>query len=124
MRRGPRGNSTRSVWPVVPFSTWERGLVKHSLQLQDLGHEVTAVDWSPGAVGVCRARGIRGVRLTDVTELEADRAWDTVLLMCGNLGFAGDWGPTRQLLKRLREMTAPGGLLIGDSVDPNPIDLE
>lgn len=103
------------------------GAGRHSLHLQALGHEVTAIDWSPGAVGVCRARGIRDVRLTDVTELEATRVWDTVLLMCGNLGFAGDWAPTRRLLKRLREMTAPGGLLIGDSVDPtsdDPIDLE
>ena len=45
--------------------------------------------------------------------------------MCGNLGLAGDWEPTRQLLRQLGEMTVPGGLLIGDSVDPDdPDDLE
>jgi hypothetical protein len=88
---------------------------------------VTAVDASPGAVAVCRARGIRDVRLADLRSLEADRRWDTVLLMCGNLGLAGDWDPTRTLLTRLAACTTQGGLLIGDSVDPtsdDPLDLE
>ena len=47
--------------------------------------------------------------------------------MCGNLGLAGDWDPTRRLLTRLANMTVSGGLLIGDSVDPtsdDPLDLE
>ncbi len=69
------------------------GAGRHSVHLQDWGHEVTAVDASPGAVAVCRARGIRDVRLADLRSLEADRRWDTVLLMCGNLGLAGDWTP-------------------------------
>jgi hypothetical protein len=42
--------------------------------------------------------------------------------MCGNLGLGGDWEPTRRLLERLGAMTVPGGLLIGDSVDPNDPD--
>ena len=45
--------------------------------------------------------------------------------MCGNLGLAGDWEPTRRLLRRLASMTVPGGVLIGDSVDPDdPDDLD
>jgi SAM-dependent methyltransferase len=101
------------------------GAGRHSLHLQNLGHEVTAVDSSPGAVEVCRARGIRDVRLADLTTLHGDQRWETVLLMCGNLGLAGDWEPTRRLLEQLGAMTVPGGLLIGDSVDPDdPDDLE
>jgi SAM-dependent methyltransferase len=101
------------------------GAGRHSLHLQSLGHEVTAVDTSPGAVEVCRARGARDVRLADLTTFRDDRQWETLLLMCGNLGLAGDWEPTRRLLDRLGEMTVPGGLLIGDSVDPDdPDDLE
>ena len=85
------------------------GAGRHSLHLQDSGHDVTAVDASPGAVAVCRARGIRDVRLADLTRLETEQRWDTVLLMCGNLGLAGDWVPTRRLLTRLGTMTVPGG---------------
>jgi SAM-dependent methyltransferase len=100
------------------------GAGRHSLHLQNGGHEVTAVDLSPGAVDVCRARGIRDVRLADLTTLRSDQRWETVLLMCGNLGLAGDWEPTRRLLEQLGAMTVPGGLLIGDSVDPDdPDDL-
>jgi SAM-dependent methyltransferase len=102
------------------------GAGRHSLHLQDLGHAVTAVDVSPGAVEVCRARGIRDARLADLRKLTVDGMWNTVLLMCGNLGLAGDWEPTRSLLMRLSQMTEPGALLIGDSVDPasdDPDDL-
>lgn len=94
------------------------GAGRHSLYLQGLGHEVSAVDSSPGAVAVCRSRGIRDVRLADLRRLAGRRRWDTLLMMCGNLGLAGDREPTRRLLTRLAAMTTPGGLLIGDSVDP------
>jgi hypothetical protein len=96
------------------------------LFLQERGHDVTAVDISPGAVAVCRARGIRDVRIGDLREPPDDRTWDTILLMCGNLGLAGDWRPTRDLLVRLASITSREGLLIGDSVDPasdDPHDL-
>ena len=50
---------------------------------------------------------------------------ETVLLMCGNLGLAGEWEPTRRLLKQLGAMTVAGGLLIGELVDPaDPEDLD
>jgi SAM-dependent methyltransferase len=101
------------------------GAGRHSLHLQNMGYDVTAVDSSPGAVAVCRARGIGDVRLADLTGFRSDRRWETLLLMCGNLGLAGDWEPTRRLLSRLGAMTMPGGLLIGDSVDPeDPDDLD
>jgi SAM-dependent methyltransferase len=60
------------------------GAGRHSLHLQSLGHRVTAVDTSPGAVEVCRARGIGDVLLADLTKLVDKRTWDTILLMCGN----------------------------------------
>jgi SAM-dependent methyltransferase len=102
------------------------GAGRHAVYLQGLGHDVTAVDWSLGAVQVCRFRGVEDVRLADVRAFATGRSWDTALLMCGNLGLAGDWEPTRQLLARLATMISPRGMLIGDSVDPaseDPKDL-
>lgn len=111
-----------AVGPVLDLGA---GAGRHSLYLQGLGHDVTAVDSSPGALEACRSRGVSDVRLADLTTFHDDRRWGTLLLMCGNLGLAGDWEPTRRLLNRLGEMTVPGGLLIGDSVDPDdPDDLE
>ena len=77
--------------PFEAWAPWERQLIqmaegsvldlgaeagRHSIYLQSQGHEVTAVDVSPGAVQVCRARGIHDVRVVDLRELATDERWD------------------------------------------------
>jgi SAM-dependent methyltransferase len=94
------------------------GAGRAALYLQDRGIEVTAVDSSPGAVEVCRRRGVRDVRLADLSDALSDRRWAAILLLCGNLGLGGSWDGSRQLLTRLAQQSAPGAILIGDSVDP------
>ncbi len=97
------------------------GAGRHALWFQSRGREVTAVDASPGAVEVCRARGVADARLGDLTDPPADRPWSTVLLLCGNLGLAGGWDETRALLGRLATVCAPGAVLIADSIDPTAL---
>ena len=82
------------------------------------GLDVTAVDSSPGAAEVCRLRGVRDVRLADLHELPDDQEWAAVLLLCGNLGLGGSWDGNRRLLTELGSRTAPGALLVGDTVEP------
>jgi hypothetical protein len=41
-----------------------------------------------------------------------------VLLLCGNLGLAGDWEQTRSLLARLSHMCRSDAIVLADSVDP------
>jgi len=98
------------------------GAGRHALHFQALGHDVTAVDESPGAVEVCRARGVADVRLGDVCDPPTDQRWMTVLLMCGNLGLAGGWDETRALLRRLAAASGPGAVLLADTVDPTLMD--
>ena len=100
------------------------GAGRHALWFQDRGHEVTAVDASPGAVEVCRDRGVADVRLGDLTDPPDDRPWAAVLLMCGNLGLGGGWGETRALLSRLSAICAPGAVVIADTVDPTGLSDE
>jgi SAM-dependent methyltransferase len=100
------------------------GAGRHVLHFQALGHEVTAIDVSPGAVEVCRRRGVKDVRLTDLNDPPTDRQWMTVLLMCGNLGLAGGWDETRALLRRLAAACGPGAVVIADTVDPTLMDDE
>jgi SAM-dependent methyltransferase len=101
------------------------GAGRHSLYLQESGHSVQAVDNSAGAVEVCRRRGVRHVVLADVTN-PPNGPYDTVLMMCGNLGLAGDVQQTRKLLRTLHERTSSDARLIADSVDPlsdpDPLD--
>jgi hypothetical protein len=59
------------------------------------------VDASPGAVQVCRRRGVADARPGDVNDPPADQRWACVLLLCGNLGLGGSWEGNRRLLARL-----------------------
>jgi len=107
--------SRASSGPVLDLGA---GAGRHSLWFQERGDEVTGVDVSPGAVSVCRARGVGDARLGDLTDPPTDRRWATVLLLCGNLGLAGGWHETRALLVRLAGLCAPGARLLADSFDP------
>lgn len=95
------------------------GAGRASLYVQERGLPVTAVDASPGAVEVCRRRGLADVRLGDVNDPPADQAWAGLLLLCGNLGLGGSWEGNRRLLSRLAGLAAPGAVLVGDSVTPD-----
>src|SRR5262249_22178698 len=47
------------------------GAGRVSLHLQEKGHDVVAIDTSPGAVEVCRRRGVRDARLLPVEDVDA-----------------------------------------------------
>jgi SAM-dependent methyltransferase len=96
------------------------GAGRAALHLQEQGLEVAAVESSPGAAEVCRRRGIVDVRVHDLTDPPADRPWQAVLLLCGNLGLGGSWDGNRRLLALLAERCPPGAVLVGDSVDGRP----
>ena len=112
----------RKLLPLVehgPVLDLGAGAGRASLYLHERGLPVTAVDASPGAVEVCRRRGVGDVRLGDVNDPPADQRWAGVLLLCGNLGLGGSWEGNRRLLARLAGLAAPGAVLVGDSVTPD-----
>jgi SAM-dependent methyltransferase len=95
------------------------GAGRHSLEAQRRGLEVVAIDISPGAVEVCRRRGVRDARLLPIGEIDESLGiFDTFLLLCGNLGLAGGADDTVALLEKLHGLTAPGARIVFDSVDP------
>jgi SAM-dependent methyltransferase len=135
---GGTGPALHPEWFFRSFDRWEwwdrklLALVEHgpvldlgagagraSVYLQERGLPVTAVDASPGAVEVCRRRGVGDVRLGEVNDPPADQRWAGMLLLCGNLGLGGSWEGNRRLLARLAELAAPGAVLVGDSVTPD-----
>ena len=93
------------------------GAGRHALHLQERGVDVTGIDVSPGAVEVCRRRGLRDARLHDLRAPPDDKRWQTVLMMCGNFGLAGGWDETRELLMGLHKACAVDAVLIADAAD-------
>lgn len=135
---GEAGDAMNPGWFFRPFDDWvwwERELVplaarspaldlgagagRTSLWLQEQGIEVTAVDSSPGAVEVCRARGVADVRLGDLNQPPEDKRWRAIFLLCGGLGLGGSWDGTRRLLRRLAEVAERDAVLVGDTVEPS-----
>jgi len=112
---GEREALSRLSGPILDLGC---GAGRASLFLQTLGQEVTGVDASPGAVDVCRARGVRDVRLADLRNPPTDKQWGAILLLCGNLGLAGDWDHVRELLALLADSSRQDATLIADTVDP------
>ncbi len=111
-----RDNLDNADGPVLDLGA---GAGRASLYMQERGHEVVAVDNSPGAIQVCKARGVVDARLHDFAEtLPNDKLWRTVLLLCGNFGLAGSWQGTRRMLSQLHDICADGAVLLADTVDP------
>jgi SAM-dependent methyltransferase len=117
------------AWPPEERSVFDavRGRVldvgcgagRHCLTAQDRGLEVVGIDISPGAVQVCRRRGVHDARLLPLSGIDAHLGrFDTVLMMCGNFGLPGTATSTTRFLELLHGMTTNGGRIILDSDDP------
>jgi SAM-dependent methyltransferase len=96
------------------------GAGRIALHLQRCGYDVIAIDKSPGAIKVCKMRGVRRVRLIAIEEIHIFKAntFDTVMMMGNNFGLFGSFNKARRLLKELARITAPDGQIIADVGDP------
>ena len=96
------------------------------LHLQERGQEVVGIDSSPGAVEVCRRRGVRDVRLLAVDEVDESLGpFDTIVMLGNNLGVVRNAKSARRLLRRFHALTsdrgrivAPGGRDVSGTDDP------
>lgn len=93
------------------------GAGSHSVALQRLGLEVTALEISPLAAGVIKARGVRQVLCQDFFTLTGDSQYDTLLLMMNGIGLAGNLVRLRAFLRKARALSRPGAALLFDSSD-------
>jgi hypothetical protein len=84
--------------------------------LNESGVPALGVDISGVAVAQARSRGALAIQAGLAQRLPAEGRWGTVLLMDGNIGIGGD---VDALLRRCRDLLAPGGTVIVE-VDPRP----
>lgn len=96
------------------------GAGRHALPLQEAGHEVVALDISPGALEVCRRRGVERTFEGTIFDLPVGTwaPFDTFLLCGNNYGLLESPEHGRRFLETLALHAAPGALVIGTCLDP------
>lgn len=102
--------------PVLDLAA---GPGSYALYLQDRGLDVTAAEYSPGAMEVCRARGCRSVASIDLRALSVGAATFRSIIVMGNtLGAHQTPDTLPTLLRTLRQALLPGGRLLFTMIDP------
>ncbi len=92
---------------------------RHLAYLQEHGFAATGIDVSPGAIDVCRQRGLHDVRVMSVTQVTRRLGlFDTVLMMGNNFGVVGNRLRARWLFRRFKGVTSPQGRILAESRDP------
>jgi SAM-dependent methyltransferase len=99
------------------------GAGRVALYLQERGLEVVAIDNSPGAIEVCRRRGVKDVRELPFSRIgPALGRFDTVLMFGNNFGLFASPEGARRLLRRLHSLTNEGARILATSRDPYATD--
>jgi SAM-dependent methyltransferase len=99
------------------------GAGRVALHLEGRGQEVVAIDNSPGAIEVCRRRGVRDARLLSVDEVgESLGLFDTIVMYGNNLGLLANASRAKRLLRRFHRLTSERGRIVAESRDVHQRD--
>lgn len=95
------------------------GAGSHSLLLQRMGMDVTALDISPLNTAVIKARGVKKVLRRDFFSLQpgSSAPYDTLLLLMNGIGLAGTLDGLHLFLQKAHTLLCPDGALVFDSSD-------
>lgn len=94
------------------------GAGRFALHLQEKGHEVVGIDVSPGALDVCRKRGVGNVRQLPFHKVDASLGtFDTVLMMGNNFGLFANPRRAKWMLRRLKKLTSQKARIVAESLD-------
>ncbi|MBT3284971.1 class I SAM-dependent methyltransferase [Candidatus Bathyarchaeota archaeon] len=95
------------------------GAGRHTLYLQNKGHDVTGIDTSQLSLEVARLRGVKKCMLMNLHKLDfPDNSFDTVLMLGQNLGL-GNMAVMRSYLSKIYDITTSDGIIIGEARDPS-----
>ena len=87
----------------------------HSLALQAMNKQVTAIDISPLSVATMRERGVLDVCEQDFFALEGQ--FDTILMLMNGIGIVGTLARFPEFFMQVDRLLAPDGQLLCDSSD-------
>ena len=95
------------------------GAGRHSLYLQEKGHDALGTDNSPLAIKTCQRRGLKNAAVTSITQLNSKiGTFDTILMMGHNFGLVGNYKRAKWLLRRFATMTTNTAKIIAETMDP------
>lgn len=100
------------------------GAGRHALFLQEKGFDVTGIDNSPGAIKVCKLRGLKKAFVRSIEEVDKFKpvSFDTILMMGNNFGLFGSREKARTILKIFSRITAPEAQIIAGTLNPYKTD--
>jgi len=100
------------------------GAGRHALYLQEKNFDVTGIDNSPGAIRVCKLRGLKRAIVRPINDVDKFKpaSFDTIIMMGNNFGLFGSLENARVILKKFARITAPDALIIAKTLDPYKTD--
>lgn len=96
------------------------GAGRHALHLQAQGFDVTGIDNSPGAIKVCKLRGLKRTFVRSIEDVDKFKpnSFDTIQMLGNNFGLFGSFENARQTLKKFARITAPDAQIIAGTRNP------
>ncbi len=89
----------------------------HSRWLHEHHIDVTSLEISAGACEVMRLINLPNVVEADFFAYEPEERFDTMLFLMNGLGMGQTVEGTIRLLRKAKQLLAPGGVILGDSSD-------
>ncbi len=96
------------------------GAGRHALYLQAKNFDVTGIDNSPGAIRVCKLRGLKRAIVRPINDVDKFKpaSFHTIIMMGNNFGLFGSAKNARLLLKKFSRITAPDARIIAQTRNP------
>lgn len=100
------------------------GAGRHSLYLQENGFDVTGIDNSPGAIEVCKLRGLKKAEVLPVEDVDklAENSFDTIIMFGNNFGLFGSPENAKKILEKFTRITTENAQIIAGTLDPLKTD--
>ncbi len=100
------------------------GAGRHSLYLQKKGFDVTGIDNSPGAIKVCKLRGLKKAFVRPISDIDKfkSNSFDTILMLGNNFGLFGDAENACLLLEKMNRITTLDAQIIAGTRNPYQTD--
>lgn len=92
------------------------GVGSHSLYLQGLGVDVTALELSEAACDIMETRGVKKVLNEDIFHYRGEK-FDTLLFLMNGIGLVETIQGLNKLFEHVKTLLNPGGQLLFDSSD-------